>query len=383
MNNQIRKHSSSAMKMMKGAFFVVGGLLLFACAFLQSPVDSKPNSSLTPNPDNTPSFHPAETETPRFVSVSNFQNFTPIQQWNAQNAIKITGIALSPDSNKVALLISRYKEQWWLQLRQSENGDLLWEANLGEKAAYNAVTFSPDGTLIATGLDHGNVKIWNAADGNLVQTLTGHVYAVRVVAFSPDGKWIASGASDNTARVWQVSNGMAKYPYKIKTDVRDIAWSPDSRYLAVTSNNIAVFDVVQGGDTVSVFYDTAGETKDLGEVAFSTNGIYLLGAGNWYNVNNGRWRYRILIWDFPFNTSSPLKIPIDDAIEDTVVSPDGQILLGVYKDKGKLLIIDIVRREIVGLLDIGPKLYMSYSPGISKFAVVSTETTVTIWGVEP
>jgi len=332
---------------------------------------------------------PAHTKTltpeaPLSITISNYQDFSPISQWDVGGDVtKITGIALSPDSNEIALLTLKYPEQGWLELRTTQDGKLLWNVNLGIKAAYNAVSFSPDGSLIGTGTEDGNVRIWNTENGNLLQTLTGHKFPVRVVAFSPDGTLIASGGSDNTARVWTVGSGKSKSTYQIMTSVRDIAFSPDSQYLAVTSNRIAVFDVTAGGDTPYIFYDTVGETRDLGEVAFSSNGFYLIAGGDWYNVENNRWRKRILVWDFPYNTSNPLRIPIDDAIEDVVISPDSQLLLGVYKDKGKLLVIEIAEREIIGSIEIGPKLYMTYLPDTSMFAVVSTKKSVTIWDVSP
>ena len=317
------------------------------------------------------------------VSFSNYLNFAPINQWDVQNITRITGIALSPDKQHVSLFTLRHSDQWWLEFRDSQNGDLIWEVNVG-KAAYNALAFSPDGTLIGTGTEEGNVRIWSAKNGNLIHTLQGHTYPVRYVSFSPDGTMIASGASDNTARIWQVSNGISLSVYKIKTDVRDVAWSPDSKYLAVTSNYVNIYNVPSRNNHPDVFFDNEGDTRDLGEVSFSPSGIYLIGAGEWLNPENNRWRYRILIWNFPENKSTPLRIPLDDAIEDVVISPDGRVLIGAYKDHlGKLLLIDIIDREIKGNIDIGPTIYMSYSPDISTFATVSTENSVTIWGVSP
>lgn len=317
------------------------------------------------------------------IAFSNYLNFTLINQWDVQNITRITGIALSPDKQNIALFTLRYPEQWWLEFRDSQNGNLIWDVNVG-KAAYNALAFSPDGTLIGTGTEEGNVRIWNVENGSLLHTLEGHIYPVRYVAFSPDGTMIASGASDNTARVWQVSNGISLSVYKIKTDVRDIAWSSDSKYLAVTSNYVNVYNVPSRNNHPDVFYSSEGDTKDLGEVSFSPNGKILIGAGYWLNPENNKWRYRILVWDFPHNKTTSLRIPLDDAIEDVVISPDGRVLIGTYKDHlGKLLLIDIVDREIKGNIDIGPTIYMSYSPDISTFATVSTNTTVTIWGVSP
>lgn len=374
--------------MHKYYFFLAGlSLIALSCATLSLPTiipatatlelqsTSTPAPSSTPAPTNTPVVPPA-------ISFSNYQNIVRINKWDVQNIKKITGIVLSPDKNKVALFTFRSGEQWWLELRGAESGDLFWEVNVGI-ATYNALAFSPDGSLLATGTGEGDVRIWDTSRGDLIQTLKGHNYAVRYILFSPDGSMLASGASDNTARVWQVSSGESRSVYRIKTDVRDIAWSPNSRYLAVTSNYINVYDVPSQNEDPIVFYDQVGETRNLGEVSFSPNGLFLMGAGEWLNPENNKWRYRILIWDFPYNIYAPLRIPLDDAIDDVVISPDGQILVGTYKDRGKLLLIDIVDREIKGNIDLGPTLYMSYSPDISTFAIVSTATTVTIWGISP
>lgn len=366
-------------------YLILVSFVILACQVIQPPNDTSTPATSTPSAEtiSTATFTPTNTpETISTVSFANYLNFAPKSKWDVQNINKITGIVLSPDKQKVALFTFRSPEQWWLELRDTKSGDLFWDFNIGI-ATYNALAFSPDGSLLATGTGEGDVRIWDTNSGKLIQTLTGHKYAVRYVLFSPDGTMIASGASDNTARVWQVSNGINLSVYKIKTDVRDIAWSPDSQYLAVTSNYINVYNVPSRNDDPTVFYDNVGDTRDLGEVSFSPNGIFLIGAGEWHNNENNKWRYRIFVWDFPYNQSAPIRIPLDDAIDDTVISPDGQVLVGTYKDRGKLLLIDILDREIKGNIDIGPTLYMSYSPDISTFAVVSTETTVTIWGVSP
>ena len=360
-------------------FYATIGCMTFQ---INTEGDSQKIPTLLPTEKKLPTQTSTLSTSPT-ISFINYLNFAPINQWDVQNITRITGIALSPDKQHIALFTLRYPEQWWLEFRDFQNGDLIWDINVG-KAAYNALAFSPDGTLIGTGTEEGNVRIWNVENGNLLHTLEGHIYPVRYVAFSPDGTMIASGASDNTARVWQVSNGISLSVYKIKTDVRDIAWSPDSKYLAVTSNYVNIYNVPSRNNHPDVFYDNVGDTRDLGDVSFSPNGLFLIGAGEWLNPENNRWRFRILIWDFPFNQTAPIRIPLDDAIDDIVISPDGRVLIGTYKDhKGKLLLIDIVDREIKGNIDIGPTIYMSYSPDISTFATVSTKTTVTIWGVSP
>jgi WD40 repeat protein len=359
--------------------FLIGIFVLmgtFACVTLQ-PNRLSPTSPIPATETEVPST-PTPTALPP-LSFQNFLDFSPRHTWDTTSEIK--GISLSPDAKSVALLTSHGEESSWVELRESQDGDLIWKSDLGSAATYNAICFSADGKMVATGTIDSKIRIWNVENGELIQTILHHKWPVRYVAFSPDGTMIGAGASDSTARIWRVKDGMELGVYRIKTNARDIAFSPDSKYLAVTTNYVNVYHLPSRSDEPIVHYDNAGDTRDMGEVAFSPNGAFLIGAGTWHNNQNNKWRYRILVWDFPFNKTDPIKIPIDDAIEDAVISPDGRVLVAVYKDKGKLLLIDIADREVKGSINIGPKLYMSYSPDITTFAVVSTKTTVTIWSI--
>jgi len=316
------------------------------------------------------------------ISASNYHSLAQLHQWNVESdTVNMYGIALSPHADKVALITLRSPELYSVELHSTQDGTLIWKEDLGDKAAYPAIAFSPNGSLIAVGLDNGNIIIYNSSDGSMVQTFTGNQYSVRKVAFSPDGTLIASGSSDNTARVWQVSNGMSLGVHESVTDVRDISFSPDSKALAMTTNYINVYDATSDSNDHTVFYDTTGDTRNMGQVAFTPDGSYLIGEGNWFNTATQQWRFRMFVWDFPFNTSTPIEVPLTDNVEDLAISPDERLALCDYADKGQLLVISIGKHEIVGTVDLGPKLYMAYSQDMSTFAIISSKTTVNIWGV--
>jgi WD40 repeat protein len=47
--------------------------------------------------------------------------------------------------------------------------------------------------------------LWDAQNGELLQSLEGHQNAVTSLAFHPQGTWLASGSLDSTVILWELS----------------------------------------------------------------------------------------------------------------------------------------------------------------------------------
>jgi hypothetical protein len=75
---------------------------------------------------------------------------------------------------------------------------------LAHGSEVESVAFSPDGKILASGSWDDTVKLWDAATGEEVRTLSGYRSAASCVAFSPDGKTLASGSEDGTVKLWDV-----------------------------------------------------------------------------------------------------------------------------------------------------------------------------------
>ena len=61
--------------------------------------------------------------------------------------------------------------------------------------------------MIASGSGDKTVRLWDAATGKELKTLSGHTAEVSALAYSPDGKVIASGSRDKTVRLWDAATG--------------------------------------------------------------------------------------------------------------------------------------------------------------------------------
>jgi len=74
-------------------------------------------------------------------------------------------------------------------------------------ATVNALAFSADGQLLASGGDDRTAIIWEVGSGKSKHTLKGHDQTVRTVAFSPDGRFLASGSGNASVVVWDITSG--------------------------------------------------------------------------------------------------------------------------------------------------------------------------------
>ena len=105
----------------------------------------------------------------------------------------------------------------------------------GHVGNVRSVSFSPDGTLIASGSDDKTVKIWDAATGTILRSLRGHSASVTSVFFSPDGKTVISSGKDKTVRVWDAATGEAiQRSAGVSCEGTPAAFSPDGKFLATS-----------------------------------------------------------------------------------------------------------------------------------------------------
>jgi WD40 repeat protein len=147
-------------------------------------------------------------------------------------------------------------------------------------AASPAVALSPDGTILATGSQDGNVRLWDAATQQEIGApMSSGLEPVETVAFSQDGTMLAAASSGGTIQLWNVATRqetgttMAAGPAAAGA----LAFSPDGKLLAAggQDGDIRLWDTAtQGQHGVTMAAGTA-----VTAVSFSADGTTLAAAG--------------------------------------------------------------------------------------------------------
>ena len=183
----------------------------------------------------------------------------------------VEALAFSPDGR----LLATGSYDGTTKLWNIATGDTIATLT-GHTNEVNSLAFSPDGRLLAT--DSGTAKLWNIATGDVIATLTGHTDGTSNLAFSPDGRLLATGSSDRTTKLWNIATGNVIATLTGHTGwVTSLAFSPDGRLLATGSydefgdRTVKLWNIATG----DVIATLAGHTGNVTSLAFSPDGRLL------------------------------------------------------------------------------------------------------------
>jgi WD40 repeat protein len=155
----------------------------------------------------------------------------------------------------------------------------------------NAVRFSPDGKLLATGGGEpsrtGDLTLFDPATGKATATWKErHDDIVMSIDFSPDGKLLASGAADKIARITEIASGKQVNLFEGHTHyVMGVAFRADGRVLASGGADGIVnsWDLILGERKKKI----EGWTKEITSLQY-------IGASNQIVTSSGDNRVRIV-----------------------------------------------------------------------------------------
>ena len=146
------------------------------------------------------------------------------------------------------------------------------------------LAFSPNGHILAGGEDE-TVILWDLSDlarpRRLGQPLMGNVAQVLSVVFSPNGKTLATRDASGTVILWDVTNPVQPRPLGApltsQGDDESVAFSPDGTTLATgdQNNTITLWDITDLAQPRRLGQPLPNLSSRMASMAFSPNGTTL------------------------------------------------------------------------------------------------------------
>ncbi len=185
-----------------------------------------------------------------------------------------------------------------------------------------SVAFNPSGNLLASSSDDKTVCLWNINTNRRIRTLQGHSDWVWSVAFSPNEGTIASGSHDQTVRLWDVNTGdCLKVLHGHSNIVYSVAFSYDGSTVASSSEDKSIrLWKVETGECIKSLQGDAG----IASIAFSPDGRKIV-SGNLDHV--------VELWDIGTGTCLKTFMGHSNRIWSVAFSPDGNVVASSSEDK--------------------------------------------------
>jgi WD40 repeat protein/serine/threonine protein kinase len=238
------------------------------------------------------------------------------------------------------------------------------------------VEFSPDGKHLAMGFTDGTARIWDltrtGARASLV--LAGHDSVVQSMKFSPDGTRLATAGEDGKVKVWDVTPEGSTEGLTLE-GAGGFAYGPDGRSIAVgqSDGSVTVYDTATGdrvggfaahdGAVLAVAFDREGD-----RIATSSNDGTI---GIWNAASGGELRR--------------LQAPKGDLV-DVAFSPDGTLLATTSNDETTTVIWNIATGERIASFPFG-RFTVDFSPdgtrllGAGGGATIDQQQQILQWDV--
>jgi WD40 repeat protein len=274
-----------------------------------------------------------------------------------------------------------------------------------------SLTFSPDGSMLASGAKDGIAKIWNT-DGQALHTLQGFNGGVGGIAFrsdtaavafttgivttiwdldedqelarlnspngasvaySPDGTKLVSGGIDGSLQLWGASHRQSLHAVE-NSSVTSIAFSPDGRLLAsgLADDTVRLWnlDTNQQNQPLPIL---EGHVGDVLSVTFSPDGQILASGGEDSTVR---------LWDI--NNGQLFQAPLEigaGKVLSLAFSPDGS-MLAVGTEDSIVSLWNLKEAQPPQLLfGRGKILSLAFSPEGDMLVSGDNSGTVMLWGL--
>jgi WD40 repeat protein len=280
----------------------------------------------------------------------------------------------------------------------------------GHRESIYSLSFSPDGTILASGSNDQSIKLWDLCTGDIMHDLSGNLW-VRSVALSGDGSLLVSAGGDHMVRIWDTRSGSelrtldahdgdisavlfvpnshilvtASWDYTVKLwNIRTgnkirtlvghrglvncVAVTPDGQILATGSHDskIKLWNLESGREILTI----NGHKGSVNAIAFSPDGQSLASCSDDRTIK---------IWNIKTGQEITMFAGYLSAVNSVAFSPDGELLASGSDDKS-IQLCNLKTGQAMNLFGHDDSVYfVTFSPDGKTIASGSSDATIKLW----
>lgn len=290
---------------------------------------------------------------------------TSAQDWSLRGA-EVRSLDYSPDGNYLAIGGGPFAcvppdegidiSPFAIRIIDTQTGAILHTLE-AHHCAVSAISWSPDGSQLASTGDDGRIYIWNGTTGEIAMRPQGTDPRPKAgITWDPDGHMVAEFSfQDQIVRIWDSTSGtnlaMLQHDNN-QGQITAIAWRPDGTQIAAADQSgfLYIWDVTNVRTAGNGVLLNSYPDLPAASLAWRSDGLLALGG------------HEILIVDPDTGTIAQQESGHDKAILSLAWHPDGIRLASGGLD-GMVRVWDTSTNTLITSFDYGPYvLAVAWSP---------------------
>lgn len=186
----------------------------------------------------------------------------------------------------------------------------------------NDVAFAPSGQLVASAARDGSLKVWNIEAGKLLGSVQAHPQNATCLTFSPDGSWLVSGGAEGAIRVFNLKTT------KIEGSVTAHSGWVWRVFFSPAGDRI----VSAGADKVTRVWKMGTNEKPLALLGHEDEVLYASFSPDGRLIATGSKDGTIRVWDSATGRQNSVVEAHEGAVNAVNFSPDGEYVVTAGAD---------------------------------------------------